>query len=188
MTTTLHPPDLPRSTDFRNHEEGPCGTVNGHPKVDDDMFGDAQHPPSCPLEGCGGISRVSPSRSLVRPVRSVRLSFVKSDHCRLRPVVAQTVAHPGMRHCVISVRERIVDAALANCWEWWWTSRCMSIVTRRGSRGSGEYSRNSFQISQRTAHFSSEVGTNRSVLSKIIGMIWQNLPNDKRQACHRPPA
>ena len=55
MTTTLHPPDLPRSTDFRNHEEGPCGTVNCHLKVDDDMFGDAQ--PLLPVlwkdvEGC----------------------------------------------------------------------------------------------------------------------------------------
>ena len=41
--------------------------------------------------------------------------------------------------------------------------------------------RSSFIKSQ---HVSAEVETNHSTLSKIIGMTWQNLPEDERQAWH----
>ncbi|KAJ8502605.1 hypothetical protein ONZ45_g11600 [Pleurotus djamor] len=41
--------------------------------------------------------------------------------------------------------------------------------------------RSSFIKSQ---HVSTEVETNHSTLSKIIGLTWQNLPNEERQVWH----
>ena len=61
------------------------------------------------------MSRVSPSRSLVRPVRSVRVSFVKSDHCRPCPVRTTTsypknITHANLHHRILSVDLKFKDA------------------------------------------------------------------------------
>lgn len=60
----------------------------------------------------------------------------------------------------------------------------------RGRKGSGYIPRppNAFILFRssfiKSQHVTSEVETNHSTLSKIIGMTWQNLPNDERQAWH----
>ena len=60
----------------------------------------------------------------------------------------------------------------------------------RGRKGSGYIPRppNAFILFRssfiKSQHVTSEVETNHSTLSKIIGMTWQNLPNCERQAWH----
>lgn len=60
----------------------------------------------------------------------------------------------------------------------------------RGRKGSGYIPRppNAFILFRssfiKSQHVSSQIETNHSTLSKIIGMTWQNLPNDERQAWH----
>lgn len=60
----------------------------------------------------------------------------------------------------------------------------------RGRKGSGYIPRppNAFILFRssfiKSQHVTSEVETNHSTLSKIIGMTWQNLPNGERQAWH----
>ena len=60
----------------------------------------------------------------------------------------------------------------------------------RGRKGSGYIPRppNAFILFRssfiKSQHVTSDVETNHSTLSKIIGMTWQNLPNGERQAWH----
>jgi len=74
------------------------------------MLGNARHPPSCPLEGRGGMRCVlSPSpRSHIRPVRSVCVSVIERDHrC---PCPVRVKAHrPDVAHVISYYRTLSAD-------------------------------------------------------------------------------
>ena len=61
MTTDASSTEVALVNRSCTHGERARGTVIGHPEADSDMLGNAGHPSSCPLEGCGGMRRIRPS-------------------------------------------------------------------------------------------------------------------------------